>query len=319
MLTLVKSYLLLGSVLLIGGGVTAYAVAPELTATGRALRRRIGWGAITGAGLLLVGSALDIVLTLLGALGSLSSELTYSYLTSTRHGHAVLVRTVLVVLLLPLTLWLVHYATNRSTANAAARGRHNWVVGIYLVASFLLLGTFSYTSHAAAMGGTPPLMADLAHFAAATVWAGPLLYLALVPDWHEPYQAGLQVAFKRVSFIGLLSVLTLFATGIYTTLIHLQEPVRFATSPYGFALYAKVTLVLVIVGLATVNRFWLLPAFLQCGAARFKKAVRIEGVLLAAVLIATGILTTSALPHGSGPPDAWANLINLLNLLKGNL
>lgn len=315
-LALVKALLLLGVILLVGGGMTATLVAPELTVAGRVSRRRITWGAVTGAGLLLLGSALDIVLTLLNALGrSPSNELTYSYLTSTRHGHAVLVRTALVGLVLPLTLWLTHHTANR----VAPRGHRPWLTGVYLFAASLLFGTFSYTSHAAAMGGTPPFIADLAHFAAATVWAGPLLYLALVPDWEEPYQASLQAAFKRVSFIGLLSVLTLFATGIYTTLIHLQEPVRFATSTYGFALYIKLALVLVIVGLATVNRFWLLPAFLHWGAVRFKQVVRLEGVLLVAVLVVTGILTTSALPHGSGEPDAWANLIHLLNLLKGRL
>ena len=306
-LALVKSLLLLGAVLLVGGGFTVAVVAPELAATGGALRRRVVWGAAVGAGLLLLGSALDIVLTLRAALGRWpTSDLTSSYLGSTRHGHAVLVRTVLVGLVLPLTFWLTY-----------RQSRQPWLTGIYLVVSCLLLGTFSYTSHAAAMGGTPPLLADLAHFAAATVWAGPLFYLALVPDWGEPYQTGLQIAFKRVSFIGLLSVLTLFATGIYTTLIHLQDPARFATSPYGFALYAKVALVLITVGLATANRFWLLPAFLRRGAVRFKKAVRLEGVLLVAVLLATGILTTSALPHGSGEADAWTNLVNLIQILQG--
>ncbi len=298
--------------MLVGSGVTATIVAPELTITGRALRRRITWGAVVGAGLLLLGSAFDLALTLLNALGRLPSrDLTTSYLGSTRHGHAILVRTVLVGLVLLLTFWL----TRRQSR---PQNRRPWLIGIYLVVSCLLLGTFSYTSHAAAMGGTPPLFADLAHFAAATVWAGPLFYLALVPDWGEPYQTGLQIAFKRVSFIGLLSVLTLFATGIYTTLVHLQDPARFATSPYGFALYAKVALVLITVGLATANRFWLLPAFLRRGAVRFKRAVRLESVLLVAVLLATGVLTTSALPHGSGEADAWTNFVHLIQILQGD-
>ena len=310
-LSLVKSYLLLGSVLLVGGGVTAAAVAPELTKASVALRHRIKWGTGVGALLLLTGSALDIALTLIGVLGSLTPELMGRYLTSTRHGHAVLVRAVLTFAVL-LSLALVRQKSLGVTSGA----QRAWTTGIYVVLSFLLLGTFSYTSHAAAMGGTPPLMADLIHFAAAAAWAGPLLYMALLPNWGTPYLSGLQDAFKRVSFVGLLSVVTLFITGIYTTLIHLQAPARFATSPYGFALYAKVAVVLLIVGLATLNRFWLLSAFLQRGALRFRNAVRVEGVLLVVVLVATGILTTSALPNGAGEPDAWKNFAQLVVLLK---
>ena len=309
-LALVKSLLLLGAVLLVGGGITATLVAPELAAANGALRRRLTGGAVVGAGLLLVGSAFDLVLTLRAALGRWpATSLTSSYLSSTRHGHATLYRAALTLLVLGLTLLLSRRAANRAVTSE--------FTGVYLGLSLFLLGTFSYTSHAAATGGTPPLLADLVHFSAATVWAGPLFYLALVPDWRAPYQTGLQTAFRRVSSLGLLSVVTLFSTGIYGALVHLQDPAGFATSPYGFALYAKVFLVLLIVALAVVNRFRLLPAFLTTGALRLRRAVRIEGVLLVAVFLATGILTTSALPHGAEHTGAWANLVNLIHVLAG--
>ena len=309
-LALVKSLLLLGAVLLVGGGVTVAVVAPELAATGGALRRRVVWGAAVGAGLLLLGSAFDIVLTLRAALGRWpASGLTSSYLSSTRHGQATLYRFVLVALVFSLTLVLSRRAAHR-------RAPTSELTGVYLGLSLFLLGTFSYTSHAAATGGTPPLVTDLAHFAAATVWAGPLFYLAL-SDWRDPYRVGLQAAFRRVSIIGLASVVTLFATGLYATLVHLQDPVSFATSPYGFALYAKVFLILVIVSLAAFNRFRLLPTFLNEGSLRLKRTVRTEGVLLVAVFLVTGVLTTSALPHGEEHTGAWANLVNLIQTLQG--
>ena len=304
-LALVKSLLLLGAVLLVGGGVTVAVVAPELAAVGGALRRRVLWGAAVGAGLLLLGSAFDIVLTLRAALGQFPPfSLLPGYLSSTRHGHATLYRFVLVALVFSLTL-----ALNR-------RAPTSELMAVYFGLSLFLLGTFSYTSHAAATGGTPPLVADLAHFVAATVWAGPLFYLAL-SDWRDPYQEGLQAAFRRVSTVGLGSVLTLFASGFYATLVHLQDPVGFATSPYGFVLYAKVFLVLVIVALAAFNRFRLLPAFLNEGSLRLKRTVRAEGVLLVAVFLATGVLTTSALPHGEEHTSAWTNLVNLVHTLEG--
>ena len=312
-MALVKSLLLLGAVLLVGGGVTVAVVAPELAAVGGALRRRVFWGAAVGAGLLLCGSALDIVLTLRAALGRLPSfELLVSYLSSTRHGHATLYRFALVILVFILTLTLGRHAARR-------RAPASELLAVYFGLSLFLLGTFSYTSHAAATGGTPPLVADLAHFVAATVWAGPLFYLAL-SDWRDPYGA-LQPAFKRVSRTGLFSVMTLFATGIYATLVHLQDPAGFAISPYGFVLYAKVFLVLVIVALAALNRFWLLPAFLrgaqQLRRVNFRRVVRAEGTLLLAVFLLTGVLSTSALPHGDEHTSAWTNLVNLVHTFEG--
>ena len=121
----------------------------------------------------------------------------------------------------------------------------------------------------------------------------------------------------RVSALGLACVLLLFATGAYTSLIHLQNPERFAASPYGRALMLKLLLVGVIVGLAAYNRMWLLPASLKGQlTARFQRVIQLEALTLIAVFITTGILTTSAMPHEPGlPPTALENLTTLLRYL----
>ena len=109
----------------------------------------------------------------------------------------------------------------------------------------------------------------------------------------------------------------LFITGSYTALIHLQNPERFAASPYGQTLLYKLVLVGVIVALAAYNRIWLLPASLR-GAlvSRFQRVLRLEALALIAVFIATGILTTSALPHEPGlQSSVWDNLTTLLRAL----
>ena len=307
MLALVKASLLLGAVLLIGAGVFGRFVAPEL----QGVRRPLVLGSSLGAAMLLIGSIVDVTQTLNNVVSRYDAALLTDYMRSTRHGNAVLVRLGLVFAVTFSTFWWIRSAHALSTT--ARRINH----ALYLSLSLALLATFSWTSHAAAMGGVPPLLADLAHFSAASAWPGAVLYLALVPVWSEPRREMLNRALKRVSALGLACVALLFITGGYTSLIHLQNPERFAASPYGQALIYKLLLVGVIVGLAAYNRFWLLPASLNGNFMnRFQYMLRLEALTLIAVFIITGILTTSATPHEPGvQPTVFENLTALLRYL----
>jgi len=314
MAALVKGLLYLASILLLGAGVTGRFVLPA--PPDAALTRRLRWGALAGAAVLMIASALDVLLTLQGILGFVDAPLVQGYLANTRHGRAVLVRLVLVVAVTLLTLRLTGRQAADEGAGTRGKGARLATDCLLVLAGVALLGTFSWTSHAAAMGGTPPLLADLIHFAAAGAWAGPLVFLALHPNWGE-HRPALTAAFGRVSRIGMASVLALFATGTYTALIHMQDPARFVTSPYGLALGAKLVAVLAIVTIAALNRFVLLPRFLRGGAAAgLRRAIRWEAGLLVVVLLLTGALTTSALPHDAGPrPSAVENLGSFLRFL----
>lgn len=314
----VKGSLYLASILLLGAGVTSRFVLPSLRDT--ALLKRLRWGVLAGAVVVVIGSGLDIFLTLHGILGFVDVPLVQNYLMNTRHGRAILVRLALVAVVLALALTRLRRGKVTAEDGDAGRPEARWSITdlLFVLAGVTLLGTFSWTSHAAAMGGTPPLLADLVHYGAATVWAGPILYLTLYPHWHE-HRPALRKAFRRISRIGLVSVLLLFATGAYTALIHMQNPERFVASPYGLALGAKLIIVLLIVGIAAWNRFWLLPAFLNADRSeRFRTAIRSEAVLLIAVFLLTGVLTTSALPHGAGDqPTVTQNFVAFVRFLTG--
>ena len=307
MLALVKASLLLGAVLLIGAGVFGRFVAPELR---EEVRTPLRWGVLMGAAVLLIGSAVDVTQTVHNALGRHDAAFLLEYMRFTRHGNAVLVRLGLVVVVAFLTL---RWAAPNTAPSFARRTNH----ALYLFSSLGLLATFSWTSHAATMGGAPPLLADLAHFAAASAWPGAVLYLALTPVWEKGQRVKLNRALARVSALGLACVALLFITGGYTSLIHLQNPERFAQSPYGQALIYKLLLVGLIIGLAAYNRLWLLPASLKGNLTqRFQRVMRLEALTLVAVFITTGVLTTSAMPHEPGiQPTALENLTTLLRYL----
>ena len=296
----VKAGLLLGAVLFVGGGVAARFVAPRLLLESPAFRRRLGAGTLLGLGLLALLSALDLVVTIHSAIGRVDPELLGQYLTSTRHGRATLVR---YGLLAVLGLLALGQARAPTTARSFRSPQH----ALFAVLAASLLGTFSATSHAAAMGGRTPLLVDLAHFAAACAWAGPLLYLALYPGWQGAGRPALGQALANLSRVGLLSVGLLFASGLYSSLLHLQDPPAFVASPYGRVLGVKVGLAVLTVGLAGLNRFWLLPA-LNRGSGGLRSALRAETAVLFTIFVATGVLSTSPLPHAGEMTGVLANV-----------
>ena len=269
-------------------------------------KRSLRAGVLTGAVLVGLASAADIVLTIQQVLGRLDAALVLDYLSSTRHGRATLARLALVP---PVTA----LAWFRPTHAVPMRAR--------LVAAGLaipLAASFSWTSHAAAMGGTVPLLTDLVHIGAAVVWGGSLGYLALSSTWGEPDAAkALRGPLRRLSRVGLVAVGLLAVTGTVGALTHLQDPARFAVSAYGVTLYVKIALVVVIVVIAAGHRRVLLPALEAHGVtARLRFAVRAEAAVLIAVLAATGILTTRAVPHAPGATaNAAENLMRLLRAL----
>lgn len=307
MLAAVDATALSGLLLLLGGPIfDRLVLAGEPTRTRVLSARGLRAGVLTGAGLLVAASAADVALTIHQVLGRVDTALLLDYLPATRHGRATLVRLALVPPAAALG-WMRPVGAMPMRARLVAVG-----LAIPLAASF------SWTSHAAAMGGTPPLLADLAHLGAAVVWGGSLGYLALSPAWAAPdAAAALRGPLRRLSRVGVVSVGVLALTGTVGALTHLQDPARFAASSYGVTLYVKLALVVVIVAIAAGHRRVLLPALEAHGAtARLRRAVRVEAAVLVAVLAATGILTTRAVPHAPGATaNAAENLLRLLDLI----
>lgn len=302
MLVVTKTLLYLATITLIGTGMFYYFVQPG-SANLVTERSRVLASLIATLTLLLI-SAAEIALKLYTLLGFVDLPLYWDYLQNTRHGNATMLRIFLTILL----------------ASVVLIASRNLKLRLLFAGSSLgLLATFSWTSHGAAMGGTSPLLADLIHFASAACWAGPLVFLALSQEWHNPAASqAYQLSLARISQLGLVSVISLFLSGLYSSLIHLANPESFVRSPYALALYAKLVLVFLIVGIASINRFKLLPSFLKTGKQlSFRRIIRIEALLLLMVFAATALLSTSALPHGPEPSsNVLENAWRLLNFLR---
>lgn len=256
--------------------------------------------AVAASLIVVAASAADIWFTLQRVV-NVDWNMFMRYLTSTRHGDAVIWRTVIAALLL-----VVHVIPRRS-----------WQVWLALPGWLLLLGTFSYTSHAAAMGGWSALLVDWVHFTAAGVWAGVILAMALARElWQPAAVARLTRVMRVVSATGLWSLLAVAASGTLSTLFHTGEPERFFGSDYSMALAIKIGLVAVAVLVAAFNRFLFLPRLESGGGSvGLRRSMLVESVVLVTVFVATGVLTTSELPHGQEITGPLENLRAVLGWL----
>lgn len=289
---LLKAVLYLGTTLLLGAGFFGRWIGPELAGPSR---ERLRAGLLVGAILIIAGSLLDAAAALSRVNGAFEAAMFPSYLMETRHGNAVLVRLGVVLLLAGL--------------GAGASRRAAFDTPAFLFLALVVLTTFSVTSHAAGLGRVMPVLADLAHMIAMVAWAGAILYLAWLPNWPAKSRSNTLVtsAVHRVSTVGLASVILLAITGMYASAIHLGGPSALTGTSYGRALLLKVGAVAIVLSIAGINRWILVPA-VSTGRAlvKLRTLIRVESALLLAVLGLTGILTTRPLPE---PPATLAEVI----------
>lgn len=151
-----------------------------------------------------------------------------------------------------------------------AAGRGIWLGGVALC-SAVALGTLAWTGHGAmdeAGIGWVHLAADILHLIASGAWVGALLALILLvvrPAARvDAAHLGLtHRALHGFGAIGTAVVGTIVVTGLVNgwMLIGIGNIAALATTLYGRLLLAKLALFVVMLGLASLNRFRLTPAF----------------------------------------------------------
>lgn len=137
-----------------------------------------------------------------------------------------------------------------------------------LVLVALLLMSLALVGHAAIDEGIIGLAHrgnDMLHLLAAGLWVGalpPLLYdLALLrrPDSAEAARQAL----SKFSGLGHVAVAVVLLTGIVNAMLILHHFPDDFGSPYQLLLLIKIGLVLVMVGIALANRYWVTPGLIE--------------------------------------------------------
>jgi putative copper resistance protein D len=180
---------------------------------------------------------------------AMTSEVLSTVLNETQFGLVLEIRLVLAVVL-AVCLACDRLALSRRLALAPALG---------------LAASIAWTGHAGSTPGEtgiPHLAADMLHLTAAAAWIGGLVSLTwlLAGSRRDPAQASLaRDATRRFSTLGIVSVATLFSTGIVNAWILVGSLNALIATGYGRLLMLKISLFAAMVAFAAVNRFWLTP------------------------------------------------------------
>ena len=184
-----------------------------------------------------------------------------------------------------------------------------------LVLSLLLLISLGWVGHAVEGQGVARFVHQInqmVHLLAAGLWLGGLVPLTwLLGRARSPSGAAwISVArdvVPRFSHMGYVAVALLAATGAINTLLLVGSVEALAGTPYGRLLSLKILLFLVMVVLALINRFRLLPRLRRepqpsAPLAALARSVLFEQALGFAVLAVVSVLGTwpPAIHHHSG-------------------
>jgi len=142
------------------------------------------------------------------------------------------------------------------------------------------------------------------HLAGLGFWLGALLPLRAM--CRDPERFGGQAALADLADLfgrrAIWIVPVLLIAGTLYAMMLVGSVAALATTPYGQVLMVKVGLVSGLLGLAALNKFLLVPALLSGEAAaplRLRRSIDWELAGVAAVLLATSLMTTSLLlPDG---------------------
>ncbi|WP_339913371.1 copper homeostasis membrane protein CopD [uncultured Brevundimonas sp.] len=144
------------------------------------------------------------------------------------------------------------------------QGRSLWRVTA--VTGLVIVASFAWTGHGAATagpGGLIHLGADVIHAVAAALWLGALAaLLALLLRRVGPEDPAIHRALHGFAGLGTVAVVLLTASGLVNSwfLVGPTRIVELGTSLYGQLLIAKLALFVLMLALASANRFHLTPA-----------------------------------------------------------
>lgn len=202
----------------------------------------------------------------------------------------------------------------------ALRPRHprDWLLvraDVTLLAG-LVVAAVAWSGHAAATEGPERaihLLGATAHALAAGVWIGGLAGLTLLLRASQRDRSLLEVAQRAAtgfSRLAAVAVAVLLLTGAVHVWVLVGSLPSLVGTPYGWLLLAKLALVVLLLGVAAVNRVRVLPALQEGGGGEGPAAlswlirtVRAELGLALGVLIVVGFLGVT--PPGRHVPPTW--------------
>jgi copper resistance protein D len=283
---------------IVAAGVVIFAAtvaAPAFAAAGEIpdpettrLRNRWAWLVWASLAVAAVSGAIWLALLAAGIYDAPIADVwrdggVWTVASETRFGQILLVR-LAAAALLAASLPMLKRAANRSP----------WSTGAVVLAIAVLIGP-AWTGHAGAtpgVAGELPLAADALHLLAAGAWLGglPPLAMLLATAWRrkEPrWVAVTAIVVQRFSLLGVISVSALLASGIANSWYEVGTLNNLFTTSYGQLVLIKIGLFAAMVGLASINRFYLTSRLAIAGAVRrlYHSSLAETGLGFAAIVV----------------------------------
>ncbi len=161
--------------------------------------------------------------------------------------------------------------------------------------------SFAWVGHAHATGDAWTVAWVALHVACAAFWIGALGPLAFLARSAEPQRAGAAAARFGTIAVGAVGLLVL--AGIFVLSKFLGHASALWTSPYGWAMCAKLGLVAALLSFAAFNKWRLTPRLSagDCAAAgSLRRSIHAEMALAALILLTTSTITTLIGPPALG-------------------
>lgn len=161
---------------------------------------------------------------------------------------------------------------------------------VYALPFMLLALTFRISGHVSLL----PITAQAAimlHFLAFALWTGalyPLLQLSTATDLDV-----LKLGMRRFGDFAIGIVLLLIGAGVLLVFHLFNSWQELYATAYGISLLTKILLVLVLLGIAGINRLYLVPRISAgAGVSALSRSIRIEMLVATLVLVVTAYFST---------------------------
>lgn len=176
------------------------------------------------------------------------------------------------------------------------------------IGAALMVASFLVTGHAATAVPVWLMAPNVAvHMLAGGLWFAALLPLIAATRQLPSGEAA--TVLDGFSKRAIPAVALLLLSGIVLTVVQVRDPAQMLGSDYGLRLSLKLLAVVVLLGLAALNKLRLTPALAQGvtgTAGRLLNSMRTEYLLMLAVLVAAASLTLATPPRAIGDMNAAA-------------
>jgi len=170
---------------------------------------------------------------------------------------------------------------------------------VLLVSGLLQLIALAGVGHAAMRDGLPGLLQQsnhALHLIAAAFWTGGLypLLILMREARHIAFRTDAIRCMMRFSRYGHLAVALALLTGVINSWLIAGSPLNWPATLWSAMLVMKVMLVMMMVGIALINRYYLVPRFRVAGSQALQNFIRLTQLELLLAVVVVGLVSVFA-------------------------